>query len=335
MWGNVQGWVIAGVLAAATVIAAGWVVTLGPAEPSDFSTTHAVVLADAALPVDPRTVVAFDTPGDAGPLYRRAIDAFRADREAYEKIERLRSTDSLPRNLEAFGLLHEARPLARMRLFETTPEQLVEYRAGAEKHDELDDLVRLGQLACALALRQSAAGQHEQALELASDAFALGAKLYEERVTFAQAQAGLTLMAEAGELIRLVAEKRQETDLAARAEAFGSARRSFKDTQLQPVWLAINSPDNRLIAKHAGDMLLLATGKTADGGDIDRMWQVEAVRKVGRLKWHVGVTGLKGAATQQAARGLLEEIKAQAEDPVVKTAAEHAAALDLPAYNRL
>jgi hypothetical protein len=64
----------------------------------------------------------------------------------------------------------------------------------------------------------------------------------------------------------------------------------------------------------------------------ERMWRIEAIYKLGRMKFNVGTNGRPG--DQKAAEGRLVRMAELESDPLIKKAADQAAKLTQQEYGR-
>lgn len=317
MFGNRIGWGIS----AAMVLAFGalmWVfVEVGRISPPTSFARDEVLNQPIALPVSPATIYKADQPGDAGPIYRRAIEAYNTNTAEYEKLARNANPD-LTARLPAVEALVEAAPLRGMSLFERSPGDALAYTM--RETADLQALVNIAQLTNRLALFHSAKGNKDRARELLESVFALGAKLFQERVSYAEMSSGMGLMAASAEgMLRHVATDDEKSRLTAFLEGYAEHR-----TVLQEIQKKINSIDPRVSYRHVGDVFHIIQTPT-----IDRMWRAEALMKAGRYRFDAG-----RAADQ---RGALRIIRPYLEDPdpVIRHAANAATDLTLAEFRRL
>src|SRR5262249_9448184 len=115
----------------------------------------------------------------------------------------------------------------------------------------------------------------EEALKLYEAAFALGARLYEERLTYEELDTGLTLMTEGSATIRDLARASADPARADACKRFDDARVAYVTSEIQPTQRVIGSADQAVIEQYAGDVFYFARHAG------DRVWQVEAILKLG------------------------------------------------------
>lgn len=317
MFGNRIGW---GISAAMVVAFCGvlWIfVQVGRLTPPTAFARDLVLNQPIELPVSPATVFLADQPGSAGSIYRRVIDEYHANTDRYERIAR-ESKPNLHEHLPAVEALIEAAPLRNMDLFERSPEKALAYTT--RDTADLQALVKVGELANRLALFHAVNGNKERARELFQAVFALGTKLFQERVSYAEMAAGMGLMAASAEGLRKhVADEAEKQRL---AEFLDGYRRY--SPALQEVQKKINTIDSTVSYRHAGDVFYIIQTP-----GIDRMWRAEALMKAGRYRFDAG-----RAADQRGALRIIQPFL-EDPDPVLRHAATQATNLTLADYRRL
>ena len=314
MWGNALGWSISAVWVLLVSSGLGY---LNYAAQSVSSRTEFSADANNAdqieLPVPPQTVLAGMTGSTgAGPIYRRAIEQYRENSYAYDQFARIGRIDQIEK-LPAFKTLAEATSSASADIFASHPADIVNYE---NEKQPLTALVSLANGACHAALLIDKQ-QPAEALKLYEAVFALGQKLYQERLCYAELDAGLTMMAQGSTMIGKNAEATGDKARAERAKQFDQSRKLYVNQRIFPALRVIGSADQATLERHAGDVFYFARHAG------DRMWRVEAILKLGRYRYNAGRIGDQ-RSTGKAIRELLND-----PDPVIKTAA--AAARDLTA----
>ena len=311
MWGNALGWFISLLIVVAT--ATGLVFFqrhLADLTPTTDLVGDPMMLAPLALPVSPESVVAPRDACDAGPIYRQAIERVLADRDAYERFAADGRGSEEAKGLAAIELLVSARPCSRMSLFSTAPSEVVSYG----NKPELQALRAAGLCAVRLGLLLTRENKPDEALNYHEAAFALGARLYEERLVMDELLVGLELMSGAA---RAMGERNPQ------AQSFLSGYQEYDRARLQPLRRAIGSIDPGVIATHSGDVFHIARHAK------ERLWRVEAILKLGRMRFNAA-----RLADQQAATRALEELSDDA-DPVIRAAANAARSLTIQQYRML
>jgi hypothetical protein len=158
------------------------------------------------------------------------------------------------------------------------------------------------------------------ALKLYEAVFSLGVKLYEERLTYQELDAGLTMMAEGSKLIGALCANSGDASRAQACERFNAARVEYVKPRIQDVQRVIVSVDQSVLEQHAGDVFYFARGAR------DRMWRVEAIFKLGRYRFNAGRIGDQNNA-MLVIRELLDD-----PDPVIQAAATAARDLTKEQY---
>lgn len=320
MWGNSLGWFLSAISVAATVIFLGWLNSTAEraADRTDFSKDprHAALI-DLPLPLT-LVVPSMTQPGDAAPIYRKAISAAQAQPLMYESFARngqARDIELVP----AIQLLAEATPLASANLFRDHPAEVIAF---TNELPALDSLVAVGHCARRAAeLIQK--DQPAEAMKLYEASFSLGAKLYKERLCWRELDAGLTLMAGAAVELKGLCTTLGNTDRAAAIDRFDSARRLYVAQQLLPVQRVISTIDPDLNREHPGDVIYFARHAQ------DRMWRVEAIFKLARYRFDASRLG-----DQRTAMKVIEELTNDP-DPVIQAAAVAARDLTIERYRMM
>jgi hypothetical protein len=311
MWGNALGWIISLLIVVATATGLLFFQRhLADLTPTTELARDKAMLAPVALPVAPDVVVPPRDACDAGPIYRQAIERVLADRDAYERFATEGRDSQEASALAALELLPRAAACSQMRLFSSTPAEVVHYGP----KPELQAIRLAGLCAIRLGLLLTREVKPDEAMEWYRAAFALGARLYEERLVLDELMAGLELMSAAA---------RAMGDKNAQAQTFLNGYQEYDRARLQPLRRAIGSIDPGVIATHSGDVFHIARSAK------DRMWRVEAILKLGRMRYNAA-----RLADQQAATRALEELSDDA-DPVIRAAANAARNLTVQEYRML
>jgi hypothetical protein len=306
MWGNALGWCISAVMVLATAGGITWLnnnmeTISARTEFSKDSSNGAAI----ALPVSPLAVLPSMTdPTDAGPIYHRAIEAYLSNPAAYGRFSRAGRIGDI-QDLPGVRILLEATRCSRATLFADKPALIVNFNSPKQ---ELDALRTLGECA-----RQ--AGQltekvnPTEALKMYEALFSLGAKMVQERLTYEQFDAGLTMLAQGSRLIQGVAMTAGDSARVEACTGFDAARAEYVKQRIQPMQRVLSSADQQVLEQHAGDVFYFA--RSAE----DRMWRVEAIFKLGRYRFNAGRIGDQSNA-MVVIRELLND-----PDPVIQAAA--------------
>jgi hypothetical protein len=94
--------------------------------------------------------------------------------------------------------------------------------------------------------------------------------------------------------------------------------------QIDPVVAFVRSIDARVVGTRTGDVFELARRSG------ERMWRVEAVMALGRVRYFAGTSD--SAADQRAAYALVKKLAENDPDPVVRTAAAASRDLTIEQY---
>jgi hypothetical protein len=315
MWGNRLGW---GISLLIVLLVGGWVYLIerGSARTpaTDFSKNPAN-FEPLRLPEPPESVFNPTSPADAGPLYRRAIDAYLADRATYSNFAASGKLDSPKRGdlAAAIDPLIEASASLQMDLFAARPGELVNY---ASQKPSLEALETLGRVTIdRLALLNHRAGNTDDAKKCYLAGFALGLNLARERVTWQELDLGLQLIGKTAPMLAKLSEETGKPIDAAAYRELDDRRREFA-ASLEPTLRIVRTIDPTRVATHSGDVFELAKRSK------ERMWRVEAMLALGRMRHFAGAGGT--AANQRAANAFLADVAENEADPVVRAAAQSA-----------
>jgi hypothetical protein len=107
---------------------------------------------------------------------------------------------------------------------------------------------------------------------------------------------------------------------------FNDARLKYYNNRILPMLKILQAIDSNVIIEHAGDIFHIARNSQ------ERMYRVEAILAMGRMKYYVGDAGRIGNQ-----RGAIQEVKrlAGSTDPVIRRAAEEARDLTREKYQLL
>ena len=136
-----------------------------------------------------------------------------------------------------------------------------------------------------LALLSQRAGATAEAKGYAEAAFAFGMDLCDERLCYAELEAGLELLGKSTAVLISQAESSGQSDRAAAPKSFDQQRQQFVKEQVEPVLRVVRSIDPKTVGTHAGDVFELAKHSK------ERTWRVEAILALGRLRFFAGAGG--------------------------------------------
>jgi hypothetical protein len=262
-------------------------------------------------------VLKMDQAGDAAPMYRKAIASYRRNERAYESFGKSTKTDEktvgpLREGVEA---IKAGTHLSGMELFEADPASVINFDSNKTDIPALE-AVGLAAARWGLLIHKE---QPKEALELFEAAFGLGAKMFNERVTLAEARAGLGLMASSTTYIARLSKTLGDTEREQAALAFDEARKAYNTEHLDAMIRVLTSPDPNVMGKHVGDIFVIAEHSK------ERMWRVEAIRKLGMMRFAAMRGKRKGDQL-----GSLRAVRKYAQDPndpVIAAAGKAASAL--------
>lgn len=344
MWGNRLGWMISGVLALG--MSCGLWILANPPSASDpvDSAVFREAMKPIVLKVPPDKVVAPGThDGDAGKLYREAMDEVKAHHKLYEdylenhdKFKREHGREDPAVLLVAVARILTARDCKNCNgIFSADPAQLISY---ANSHPALDDLAMAGKICVLVGMRlnpkdpdKGIKPQPEKALKLWEAAFVLGVHLYDERLTAKELEAGNSLLhdaapllkrywakdaAKADEIGQFVAEQIRYEQVLANAYHILSALDESKPTD----------PEKRILGDYAGNIIQLAASPEADP-----MFRVEALLHIGRYQF-ASLNKGDQAAGHRVVKKILDDASSP---PSVKAAANAAQNLTKEDFDKL
>jgi hypothetical protein len=316
MFGNLHGWLISLVLAAAIIGPIGWIVRMSRVTAAQGIALDPANLGPLSLPIPPGDAWAlFTEDADAGPAYQKVIDHWDADAQlACEQFVKSPGGAG-PAVLQP---LIEARHCERMTLFSKQPAAVINYDSD---HPPLENLYAAGEWAYKAGLSLHLHGKSAEAQPYLEAAFALGAQLYRERVVFDECLKGMSLLQDA-------AEAECQT-LPAGSDRFDTLSDfenrlvEYRAKRITPMQQMISSVDPDVIAHSAGDVIAVAAQSA------EPMWRVEATLKLGRFRYNAGTMGDQIGANQ-ALRKLAED-----HDPRVAMAAQAARELTIQTYRMI
>lgn len=320
MFGNLLGWIIAGVIAAAfgagVFFMAGLIGrTEATAWAREKQNTEKIQFKTPAS-----QVFAMEQDGDAGDLYREAIADYQDNTTLYESAMQEGDVGKL-KSLPGVQKLLAARAMRTATIFAKDPKasiQIQEFRP-----PNLDALLKVSD-ATALCASRLALTDQKAATDYANAVFSLGYKLFEERVRFMEAESGIGQMGTALAVLKSMAMEKNDTILADRFGKFDDERREVYEKRLVPMWKVIVSPDTRQTSVHAGDMFYFAGPEQKE-----KMWRVESILKMGRMRFN-----LEGKADQIALDPELTRLSKD-KDPVIAAAAQQAIDLTVEGYRSI
>lgn len=310
------GWSIGGTIVAAVALSTPVLIGLIGTTPPTALGKNPAFVEPIQLPVGPETILLSDPSKDATEPYRLALADYQKNPRDYEEFGT--GLGAAPAGIEQLLLAANA---GKAKLFEDDPAKIVNYTL---QKPNLDALVELGRTANRAALLR-ARDDPKQSRKYFESAFALGQKLFAERLNYAELSAGLGLMNEAATGMRYLAQNNPDSALEHHLTAFLDASRQYNEQHLLPTWRILSTIDPKIIGQHAGDVFLLAKQSR------ERMWRTEAILALGRARFNAGRAG-----DQRQANRYLQQLQADPHlDPVLRTAVNAAKNLTAEQYRGL
>ena len=313
MFGNIQGWIISAILATAMSLSLVWSARPLGITPPTHTPTVAVALAPITLPSAAAELVPAKDNCDAGDDYRKAIANYRQNQAAYDEFRTHISLQRLS-SVPAIESLLKITHCSSAKIFQNAPADLINY---AGEHPDLEACKTLGNSAIAVGLLYKANKDYDQSRQYLDAAFALGNKLFDERLTFEEMGAGLGLMQGAARAMESLAKDKGDAGLA------DAAGRFLKDTETAANrWIdcykLVGGIDENFVGQYTGDIFQIAAS-----GSADPMWRVEAIKHLGHYQYNA-ITKMD----QKQSTRVLQRLSADSKlDPRVHTAAVAAANL--------
>ena len=277
MWGNKQGWFISVIIAGVM----GWLIwSLGRPEQISRPSGEFNLTQEIHLPVSPQDAMpgVMTDPSDAGDLYWQAIEAYRADPKPYDSFTVANAQQA--NKLAALDPVLRATSANKATIFLKKPDTLINYQF---PWPELDALVAVGQVCNSLGHYYVISPKNAdpaQAAKYLNAGFSLGAKLYAERLTHGEMIAGIKLMQGASDSLRELAKRQKDTARVDQLKRFSDQTSNYYTTNVQKLYQKVVSTGREDIGHYAGDVFELARKNP------DRMWQVEAILKIGRYRFN-------------------------------------------------
>jgi hypothetical protein len=321
IFGNALGWGISAALVLAALGLLSALAAVGqPTAPTEFS-RRPEFSQMLALPIAPQTFLRSADDQDATVVYRQALALYRQRPDVYLIFAKTARATDLSEVEPALQPLRDAAGLRTPRLFADDPAAIAAYHPDIA----LEQYSTLGRCAVNAAVLAGDRGDYAGAAADCRGAFALGAALYDERLSFAEFSAGLDLLARSALLWAAALQKQGDSAGAAALRQFDESRIDYVINHVLPLQNVIGAIDQNLIAQNAGDIALLAQQPRRLLPE--RMWRVEAILKLGRYRFDAG-----RAADQRVAPQILKQIAARDHDPVIAAAVKAAQTLTLESY---
>ena len=152
------------------------------------------------------------------------------------------------------------------------------------------------------------------------EAGGMGLEVFDRRMTYEQVVGALAILSESATALGNLEESAGNVKEAEKWREYVAQLRQVDEQRVRPIVKGIRAVDQKLIDQHAGDVFVFAERAR------ERVWRVEAVMQLGRLRFNAPTAG-----DQQEAARVLERLTNDA-DPAVREAAKRARALTVEEY---
>jgi hypothetical protein len=326
MFGNLIGWIISAVLAAIGVY--GGYALMQAAEPTSPTHEPWTQLAHQKLDLSDVAAAALpkmdDPKNDAGDLYRQAAADYDNHQPAYHDLQTAQEFNAAAvEELKGIDLICQATTASSMHLFSNKPEEVVGFDSAVPVLDKLGQIEKAMALSATLAkLEETHPRRLDLARKYATAIEAMGYRLYQERAALVELDLGEQFMGEGRDLLIEIAHAEKNESAVEAQSAFKVKQLTEVNSIINEVRKYITSEGQSMIGRYAGDMFALAQDPT-----VDRVWRVEAIRKVGRLQFNA-----ENSADQRKAPKVLRKLADDTtQDLIIRTAA--AKSRDMTAYD--
>lgn len=336
MFGNRLGWSISTVIVLVTGIVLILLSRYGqPSLPGELGRNAASYT--ISMPVDPAALARYMTEDfDPAPLYQQAIAAYQADPDAYEGHDRIKATEDerLSDLRPGIDLLVKASESRQHNVFGANPQDVIGYDPD---RPQINALRKLGKAAIYLGLLHNREKNYDEARRLYEAVYALGAKLYHERLVWEEFDAGLELLGDSSQALARLGEATGQPEMVSIYGTFNRERMELYEQRIKPLHHAIKA-----LNPYTADMVALAM----NAGDF--LWRIEATLALGRCKFSASHYDVPYPAVpysdvppdsghfgdQQAARKALD-LLVNDPDPRVRLAAQQARDLTVEQFRKL
>ncbi len=330
--GRLRGWIISAVIAVG--LGALLVIAILPQSITAPTGTLTLAMQPAVIPDDPANIVPAPSKDcDAGDNYRAAIDEYQSHEQHYEtwadapKI--LEARDAHPPAVQS---LVDGKDCGKMTLFALNLTDVMTY----DDRVKLQALNAVGTLCNRIALvyaaeSSTASDNHDdakarasgdEALSRATAAFNLGRHMYEERIVFEEWSDGISLMSDAAYALAKIEKDKSKIEVMTKFRDGINEYRRGKVTRLWEIVSGIGQADT---VKYAGDIFDIAQRSP------ERMWRVETILKLGRLKYTAATRGDLFGSRKVVAKMAADT----SADPAVRAAADAANSLTVEQFRMI
>lgn len=323
MFGNLKGWIISAVIVVlvAFVFASTGILRVPPvSRPSGKINFSEKV----ELPLDPRPFLPMPTKDrNAGEVYRLAINEYENNEKLYGPGEAFAKSPAamLDANPKGIQFVLEAADCTKFDLFASRPDEVVHYNA---TWPDLTALERMGKHTIVAGVTYRNRKEIDNAEKYIKSVFLLGHRLYNERVVWQEMNAGMNLMIDASSQLAKVYQEKGDVDNAKACADFQKQLDAYKtDKIVKPIVSALVSITTSTVGERGGDFFYLARESP------ERVWRVEALLALGRVKFNSSNRGDQVAARREVKKYLNDP------DPAVRVAAKLADELTIERYRML
>jgi hypothetical protein len=316
MFGNLMGWIISAALVAIGIFLGHML--MQAAEPTSPTREPWTQLAHKQLDLSDVATAALpamnDPKNDAGDLYRQAAADFDNHQTDYKELQTATDFDAAQvEQMKGIDLICQAATASSMHLFSTKPQEVVGFDTTVPVLDKLGEIETAMTHAIMLAKAMDAKPRRlDLARKYATAIEAMGYRLYQERAALIELDLAEKFMGESGELLTEIAQAEHNDSATAAQAAFKTKRLEEANSVINEVRKYVTSQGQSMIGRYCGDMFALAQDPT-----VDRVWRVEAIRKLGRLQFNA-----ENSADQRKAPKVLRKLaEDKSQDLIIRTAA--------------
>src|SRR5688572_15100387 len=181
MFGNRLGWSISAVIVILTAVVLVMLSRYGqPSSPGELGRNAASFT--ITMPVDPAGIARSMTESfDPAPIYQEAIAAYEGDPELFDAHDRIKTTEDprVEKLRPVMDLLVKAAQSRQHNVFGANPEEIINYDPDRPR---VNAIRKIGKTAIYLGLLHNREKRPDEARRLYDAVYALGAKLYHERL---------------------------------------------------------------------------------------------------------------------------------------------------------
>jgi hypothetical protein len=313
MFGNMLGWGISAVIAVIAVLIGGQV--LNVAQPTATSGWVDAKVKPLTLDQAAQTVLPpmNDLKDDTGDLYRQASADFDRNKALYESLQKARDLKEVDyENLAGLNAVVTAGSCPAMDLFKSNPAEVVGFQTNVDVVDNLEDIAKAGEQVVVLLKLDKTSESYAKARKYAEAIEVLGYHLYKERAAYDELSKAESILGAVDRLLIDLDRAENMPDKEAAQKGFDDARLAEFQSKIEPVSKVLRSLGTQSLIQNAGDFYEIAADRSND-----RVWRVEAIRRIGRLQFDA-----ENKADQLKAPKVLTKMASDlTDDPMVRAAA--------------